>query len=448
MTSTTRRALPAVGLLAGLALAACGQDGATPSDGDPPAPATSDGPVEVATLDPRVVLTYDGGVMTLDTGSGEILDDVAMSGFLRLNPAGDGRHVLVSTSEGFHVYDSGLEAQGHGDHHHYFASEPAFTDTVLPADTPGHVVTHGGRTALFADGTGEVRLLDPLALAAGLPESQTWTAPNAHHGVAVPLAGERMLVSVGTEDGRTAAALLDDDGSELATGPCPGLHGEAVAAGGAVVVGCEDGPLVLRDGAFHKVPVADAYARSGNLAGSPVSAVVLGDYKVDPDAELERPERIALIDTTTDSVRLVELGASYTFRSLARGPYGEALVLTTDGTLRAIDDLTGEQLGEVAVVDPWEEPAAWQEPRPAIVSVDGVAYVTEPATRTLHAVSLATGEVVRTYELPHVPNELAVATGFAPAEPTHPAAVEGRGHGDGPDEDGAHGHDEDGHAHD
>lgn len=436
---TSRRALPALGLLATLALAACGSGDAAPAGDDatttPAADATTGNePVEVATLDPRVVLTYDGGVMTLDTGSGEVLDDVEMEGFLRLNPAGDGRHVLVSTAEGFHAYDTGLQLEGHGDHHHYYASAPSLTDTVLAADTPGHVVTHAGRTALFADGTGEVQLVDPAELLDGAPHTETWTAPDAHHGVAVPLAAGAMLVSVGTEDERTAAALLDADGEELATGPCPGLHGEAVAAGGAVVVGCEDGPLVLRDGAFHKVPVEDAYARSGNLAGSSESAVVLGDYKVDADAELERPERVALIDTQAETVRLVDLGASYTFRSLARGPYGEALVLTTDGTLRAIDPASGEEMGQVSVVERWEEPAQWQEPRPAIVSVDGVAYVTEPAASALHAVDLSTGTVVRTYDLPHVPNELAVATGFPPAEPT--LAADEHGHDD---EDG-HGH--------
>ncbi|WP_454086215.1 zinc metallochaperone AztD [Georgenia sp. Marseille-Q6866] len=442
MPLSSRRALPALGLLATLALAACGSGDAAPA-GDPtttPAPdATTPGgePVEVATLDPRVVLTYDGGVMTLDTGSGEILDDAEMEGFLRLNPAGDGRHVLVSTTEGFHAYDTGLELQGHGDHHHYYASAPSLTDTVLDADTPGHVVTHAGRTALFADGTGEVQIVDPLALVEGAPQAETWTAPDAHHGVAVPLADGAMLVSVGTADGRTAAALLDADGAELATGPCPGLHGEAVAAGSAVVVGCEDGPLVLRDGEFHKVPVEDEYARSGNLAGSSESAVVLGDYKVDADAELERPERVALIDTRADSVRLVDLGASYTFRSLARGPHGEALVLTTDGTLRAIDPDSGEQMGQVAVVEPWEEPTEWQEPRPAIASVDGVAYVTEPAASALHAVDLSTGKVVRTYDLPHVPNELSVTTGFPPAEPAAPAEADEHEHHD--DEDG-HGH--------
>ena len=74
----------------------------------------------------------------------------------------------------------------------------------------------------------------------------------------------------------------------------------------AVTLGCEDGILVFRDGAFTKVASPDAYGRIGNQAGSPASPVVLGDYKTDPDADLERPETVALVDTRTAEIRLVD----------------------------------------------------------------------------------------------------------------------------------------------
>src|SRR3546814_16304356 len=63
----------------------------------------------------------------------------------------------------------------------------------------------------------------------------------------------------------------------------------------------------------------DSYGRIGNQAGSQASPVLLGDYKTDPDAELERPTRISLIDTRTAKIRLVDLPTSYSFRSLGRG---------------------------------------------------------------------------------------------------------------------------------
>ncbi len=115
------------------------------------------------------------------------------------------------------------------------------------------------------------------------------------------------------------------------------MHGEAAAKDETVVVGCEDGVLVYKDGSIKKVQSPTEYGRIGNQAGSEESAVVLGDYKQDPDAELERPEKVSLIDTETGTMRLVDLGTSYTFRSLARGPHGEALVLGTDGKIHVID---------------------------------------------------------------------------------------------------------------
>ena len=74
---------------------------------------------------------------------------------------------------------------------------------------------------------------------------------------------------------------------------CPGVHGEAAAQptaqGDVVSLGCENGPVVYRDGAFHKVTVAEGYQRSGNQFGSHDSPIVLADYKTDADAEQERP---------------------------------------------------------------------------------------------------------------------------------------------------------------
>src|SRR5690606_3496376 len=120
---------------------------------------------------------------------------------VRLNPAGDGRHVAVSASDAITMYDTGLLAEGHGDHFHYYVQAPALTELSVEAPHPGHVVPHEGRTALFADGTGAITLIDPTALADGdlgiLQETST-EAP--HHGVAVPLGDGGLLLTQGTED--------------------------------------------------------------------------------------------------------------------------------------------------------------------------------------------------------------------------------------------------------
>ncbi|WP_434994597.1 hypothetical protein [Arthrobacter sp. Ld5] len=400
----------------------------------------------VDALAPRAVLTYDGGVMTVDTESGEVLSDTETEGFLRLNNAGDGRHVLISADDGFRIFDTGLVAESHGDHDDYYVQAPAPTGATVEASEAGHVVAHEGRTALFADGSGAITVVDSAAFSDGevsADEVEEHSTDAVHHGVAVPLSSGDLLLTQGTKESTTTVQVLSPAGEVLAeTTDCPGVHGEAIAmptsTGDVVTLGCENGPVVFRDGAFHKVPVEEAYQRSGNLFGSHESPIVLGDYKIDPDAEQERPTRIGLIDTATASMTTVDLGSAYWFRSLARGAEGEALVLTYDGQLNILDEQTGGIIHEVEVVQPWEEPEEWQSPAPTVkVGADGFAYVTEPAARKLHVVDVAAGTLLSSIDLPEVPNELAVVTGDA--EASDHDHDHGHGHEHADDEDHAEG---------
>jgi hypothetical protein len=428
MTFTTRprpRLAAALGLgLSVTLLAACADSSAQSGATQPATPDASAeaAPAEAATVTPRLVLTYDGGVQVLDATSLEVIADLPLEGFNRVNPAGDGRHVLVSTAGGFQVLDAGTWTEPHGDHTHSYTSDPVLTDVVWSAEKPGHVVPHEGRTALFDDGTGTITVLDSDDVADADAEVREVTTPSAHHGVAVELADGRLVVSEGTEDARTGIRVLDAEGTEIAASDaCPGVHGEAVAADEAVVIGCEDGAVVYAGGTVSKVAAPDAYGRIGNQAGTEASPVVLGDYKSDPDAELERPTRVSLIDTRTATLRLVDLPASYTFRSLGRGEDGEALVLGTDGSLHVIDPEAGTLVRSIPVIDAWEEPDEWQSPRPTLTVLDGSAYVTDPATSTVHAVDIVSGEVWRTATLEVTPNELTGVTGDVDEHAAHDA---------------------------
>ena len=112
----------------------------------------------------RQVTTYDGGLLTLDAKTLEVLDDSKLDGFNRLNPLGDGRSLLDSTKEGFRVFDASSWTEPHGDHTHSYTTEPLLTDTVYSATKPGHVVNEGKRTLIFGDGDGSIQELDaPLA---------------------------------------------------------------------------------------------------------------------------------------------------------------------------------------------------------------------------------------------------------------------------------------------
>src|SRR5699024_8050312 len=137
------------------------------------------------------------------------------------------------------------------------------------------------------------------------------------------------------------------------------------------------------------------------------------------------------------TMRTVDLGAEYWFRSLDRGPDGEALVLTTDGELNILDPETREMLHAVQVTGEWTEPAQWQQPGPMVDVADGTAFVVDPPAQTHPTVDVASGELHRELDLPVVPHEIQVTTGtasgeyeVAPGSDEHASGDEHEGHGE------------------
>ncbi|WP_313816453.1 PQQ-binding-like beta-propeller repeat protein [Citricoccus sp.] len=469
-TPHTRRALSVAAVAAvALALSACapgagagGGDSSAETAGDSATAESTDGadaaePVnaaqrdsraEVPTLSPRVVLSHDGGLVTLDGETGEIVHEEELDGFLRLNNAGDGQHVMVSNGDQFEVYNSGIDAQGHGDHFHYYESDPGLSGIEFAAPYAGHVVVHHGLTTLFGDGDGSIQTFTSEHLKDGQPRTESTATDDPHHGVALQLIDGTLLTTQGTEEGRNTVQVKStgDNGEVLAeTTDCTGVHGEAAAApnenGDVVVLGCEDGPVIYRDGEFHKVAAENEYQRTGNLAGSEDSSVMLGDLKTDAEAEFERPTQVALIDTLTDSLQTVDLGSSYWFRSLARGPEGEALVLTYDGELNVIDEETGEITAEIPAIEPWEEKEEWQQPGPIVKVADSMAYVTDAENQQLVVIDLESGEVAHEFDLEVTPVEMAVVTGHPEAPEHEEGAATAEHEEEATDEEGHEGHD-------
>ncbi|WP_314456586.1 zinc metallochaperone AztD [uncultured Microbacterium sp.] len=388
----------AVGATVGLSACAggAGTDSAAPASG---APATT-----AADAGTRVALSYPGGVVVLDGESLETLGDFTSEEFTRLNSAGDGRHVMVTTSEGFQVLDAGTSGV-----------EPQLTDLVFAAAKPGHVVTHGGTTVLYADGTSDSTVFDTDALLAStdeLPAVETIPGVEAHHGVSIMLEDGTFLTTVGNADGRNGVVAQDDSGATIAqSSDCPGVHGEGTAKDEVVVFGCEDGALVYDSGTFTKLTAPDQpYGRMGNAYVSDDSALVVGDYKDDRDAEGYLLHRVALIDTAAKTQRVIDLpeGVEYTFRDIARGPGDLGYILATDGSIHVLDPATGELTASYPVIGAWEGPIEWQDAHPAIKVSGDIAYVTEPAENAVHAVDLTTGEVVKSVTLDETPNEIAL----------------------------------------
>ncbi|MDR6692120.1 hypothetical protein J2X55_003058 [Microbacterium sp. 1154] len=394
--SLPRAGLVALAIGATVTLSACA-GGTAPGSAAP----ASTAPADAVT---RVALSYPGGILVLDGESLETVGDFSSEEFTRLNSAGDGQHVMVTTSKGFQVLDAGTSA-----------AEPELTDLVFPASKPGHVVTHGGKTVLYADGTSDSTIFDTDALLASteaLPEVQTIPGVEAHHGVSIVLEDGSFVTTVGNANGRTGIVVKDPSGATVAeNATCPGVHGEGTTQNEVVVFGCENGALIYADGEITKVDAPDQpYGRMGNIFVTDTSPLVLGDYKDDRDAEGYLLHRVALIDTEAKTQTVVDMpaGAEYTFRDLARGPGDLGYILASDGAIHVFDLETGAFTDAYPVIGAWEGPAEWQDAHPAIKVSGDTAYVTEPAKNAVHAVDLTTGEVVNSVTLDQTPNEIAL----------------------------------------
>lgn len=374
-----------------------------------------EGETEVAQLPTRIVISHAEGLRAYDAKTGKVIGEDKMNAFLRLSDAGDDRHVMVTKGDSFLTYDTGRITKGHGDHNHYYTAEPSLGDATINAPHAGHVVHHDGFTALFSDGDGVARIYktEDIGNDDAKPVNTVDTGA-AHHGVAVPLKDGSVVITKGTEDERHTIQHLDKEGKVLTeTTECPGVHGEAAAGNGNIFFGCEDGPVIFDGTKFHKVDAsayagAGGYQRSGNAAGSEESDVILADNKTDEDAELERPTSVTLVDTKDFSAKKVDLDASYWFRSLARGPLGEALVLTTDGKLNIIDPDSGEITSQIDAISKWKENKEWQQPGPILQAADGYAFITDAQKKQLVVIDLLQEKEVNRFDLDIEPTEMTV----------------------------------------
>ncbi len=394
MTQLNRTARLAAGAgIAALLLAGCS---ATPA-AEPVSEASPESSTETAGL--RVAVAYAGGILVVDGETLEVIADLPSEEFVRVNPAGDDRHVVVTTSEGFQFLD--MDAAD-------------LTELVVPAAAAGHVVRHGGKTVLYDDATSDTTVFEAAALAemdGALPDAVVIEGVEAHHGVSVVLEDGTFATTVGDSAGRTGIRVSDADGAEIAVNAeCPGVHGEGAAQDEALVFGCENGVLVYADGAITKLSSPDEFGRIGNAYASENSPLVVMDYKDDPDAEGYLLTNLALVDTAAKTLEKVALpdGIAYTWRGVVRAESGEALMIGSDGQVHVIDPGTGALTASYPAIEAWESPAEWQQQHPAIAVSGDLVYVTDSANSEIVALDAATGDVVARGALPEIPNEIAV----------------------------------------
>ncbi|MFC7329094.1 hypothetical protein [Marinactinospora rubrisoli] len=392
---SSRRIRPAVaGATAVLLAAGCGSGAAEPPD---EAAATPHGYVEGAeeTAEPqwRLVMadTAAGTLHMLDPATEEVTEAGTAPGVEEA--VTDGRFAFFGTGGAVTVLDSGTWTVDHGDHVHYYRTEPRM---VGETESGGalQAVADPAITALSSDDG--VRILDRPALEDGE------LSATVVQGDGVALAyGQRLLVA--RADG--AVDVLDRDGAPAspAVGErCPDPRGQAVTRRGAVI-GCADGALLVTedDGTFsaERIPYpddpgAEPVRSFQHRPGSPVVAGPAGDGGV------------WVLDVGAREWVHIETGPAVAVS--AAGEDMPVLVLGADGTLRSYDPSSGERLAETGLMEPPGDGA----PAPGIRIDTARAYVNDPQADAVHEIDYNDDlRLARTFDLGFSP-DLMVETGW------------------------------------
>lgn len=323
-----------------------------------------------------------------------------------------GRFVLAAAVDGVTVVDGGVWSEPHGDHGHDHVEEPAIVG-VVAGDRPTHLLSHGGTTALWFDGSGQALLFDEAGFAAGeigVPRHHR-AASGPHHGFVVPLGEHVVSTEMGADDAEMPGTVVvaDAAGELLAEFECADTHGEAVWSGGAAAA-CADGVLVIAEGpdgwtgslvAYPGVDDTDPYgygdARAWMLTTSPDGSVLAASLGA---------HHVLLVDPADGSAVAVELDAPTAMFGVVFAD-DALLALDGDGVLHEIDPATGAITGTIVdVVSPFADGEGGVY---VVAVVTGeTVYVTDPAAVAVAVVDLHTGATLEPLALDVAPTALAV----------------------------------------
>ncbi len=204
--------------------------------------------------------------------------NIPLEGFNRVNPAGDDRHVMVSTGTGFRVLDA-LAGQTSPTSSSRGPS-PGTSSATRARRCSSPTAPARSRLRLPKSGREEARQDAPTP-----PPTPTTVSPsNWPTANWSPPSAPRRSAS--------ASLVLDKNRKEIARNEkCPGVHGEAAAQERGHRHRLRGRHPDLQGRHHQEDEEPHDYGRIGNQAGSRQLPVVLGDYKKDADAELERPSR-------------------------------------------------------------------------------------------------------------------------------------------------------------
>ncbi|WP_394288753.1 hypothetical protein, partial [Corynebacterium variabile] len=396
------------GLATGLTACGSGDDDTGQDAGQDAADGTPHGYVDGAeeATEPQLRLAVsdaDAGTLTLvDLLTG---DTVQTEDAAELHGS-DNRYLFTTGEDTTTVTDSGVWTVDHGDHFHYYRSEPGTVGEV-PAGKPGHVMSADTRVAFFDDASGDVKVYPRADLDDDVLEPVTEFSVGAHHGVAVPFANQVVsTLAPAAEDAELpdTLAVIDEAGekSDLAgDATCTDIHGAATVRDAALFA-CADGVLTVTQedasdtltGTLIPYP-EDAGGRAWSLAaGRDLVGVPFEDGG------------LGLLDPESGTWAVAPTDAPVTSATVSPDD-GSVLALDEDGTGYAVDPETGDILADSALVD-----SADSADSASVVLGTERGYVSDPASGTVTELDVADGlRETREFDLGGAPGALAVTGG-------------------------------------
>ncbi|SDK27820.1 hypothetical protein SAMN05428985_103368 [Nocardioides sp. YR527] len=309
----------------------------------------------------------------------------------------DGRYLFATTADGVEIVDSGMWTWDHGDHFHYYRSEPTLLGTVAgkgAATVATGPLSTAGATGVFFAGSGEAVLLDNEALADGEVGELFRVEGEPHEGLVAPV-GDGALVTVAQGGAVTGLRHHDADGDAVGEQiPCARASGTITTKVG-VVVGCADGAVLATesDGELEveriDYPEGTTEPRAMRFEGRKNRPTV---------AALSGRTGIWLLDTREQSWSHLDAGVRLRQVVAADDEDGHVLALDTTGRVRVFAAENGKQL---AVTEPLTDATA---PGVDLVVDQERAYLNVPAEEVVHEIDYADqARIARTLETPTAP---------------------------------------------
>lgn len=328
-------------------------------------------------------------VTALDLASGETLASFPLASPATLYTTDGAIFAVQGAANQVSVIRGGIALDDHGDHGDIEISDPELVDAVMTGDKPAHFVEHGGKAAMFFDGSGLINLFSAEQWAAdGKIDARQLDSGTAHHGVAIPWGDYTLTSKANAADEkkpRLGLDVLDAEGKVLGdTHACPDLHGEATS-GNLVIVGCGDGVLIVSGSGEPQVEKLGydglPDGKSTTFLGGVGMQYFLGNYGAD---------KVVLIDPAeAEPYRLVDLPTRRVHFAVDPIRPKFAYIFTEDGKLNQLDVLSGTIVQSLVVTEPYSMDGDWSLPRPRIAVAGDVVAVTDPNQGEVHLIDIA-----------------------------------------------------------